>query len=69
MVCCRTWSPPMTNTAGAVLGQVAVATKRDKIPAVRDLLACFDLTGAVITVDVMHAHNDAATIIPAVSGN
>jgi hypothetical protein len=48
------------HAAGTVLGQVAVAAKSNEIPAVRDLLACFDLTGAVVTVDAMHTQTDTA---------
>lgn len=51
------------HASGAVLGQVAVAAKSNEIPVVRDLLACFDLTGAVITVDAMHTQTDTATAI------
>jgi hypothetical protein len=51
------------HVAGTVLGQVAVAAKSNEIPAVRDLLACFDLTGAVVTVDAMHTQTDTATAI------
>ena len=44
----------LDHHAGAVLGQVAVSAKTNEIPAVRTLLASFDLTGAVVTVDAMH---------------
>lgn len=46
------------HTTGTVLGQVAVAAKSNEIPAVRDLLATFDLTGVVITVDAIHTQTD-----------
>ncbi len=49
------------HTHGTVLGQVATAAKSNEIPAVRDLLACFDLTAAVVTVDAMHTQTDTAT--------
>jgi hypothetical protein len=51
------------HTAGAVLGQVAVAAKSNEIPAVRTLLGSFDLVGAVVTVDAMHTQTDTATAI------
>jgi len=57
------------HAAGTVLGQVAVAAKSNEIPAVRDLLACFDLTGAVVTVDAMHTQTDTATAITAAGGD
>jgi predicted transposase YbfD/YdcC len=57
------------HTAGAVLGQVAVAAKSNEIPAVRDLLACFELTGVVVTVDAMHTQTDTATAITAAGGD
>lgn len=57
------------HTSGAVLGQVAVAAKSNEIPAVRDLLACFDLTGAVVTVDAMHTQTDTATAITSAGGD
>lgn len=46
---------------GTVLGQVAVAAKSNEIPAAPDLLACFDLTAAMVTVDAMHTQTDTAT--------
>lgn len=49
--------------AGAVLGQVCVDAKSNEIPAVRTLLARFDLAGAVVTVDAMHTQTDTATLI------
>src|SRR5674476_421877 len=57
------------HAAGTVLGQVAVAAKSNEIPAVRDLLACFDLTGAVVTVDAMHTQTDTATAITQAGGD
>jgi hypothetical protein len=48
------------HTAGAVLGQVAVAAKSNEIPAVQRLLGLFDLTGTVTTVDAMHTQTDTA---------
>ena len=57
------------HTAGAVLGQVAVAAKSNEIPAVRDLLATFDLKAVVVTVDAMHTQTDTATAITAAGGD
>jgi len=42
------------QSAGAVLGQLAVASKSNEIPALRDLLDSMDITDAVITADAMH---------------
>lgn len=54
----RTHAPHLVaefdHDAGTVLGQVAITAKSNEIPAVRTLLACLDLTGAVVTVDAMH---------------
>ena len=57
------------HTAGTVLGQVAVAAKSNEIPAVRDLLATFDLKAVVVTVDAMHTQTDTATAITAAGGD
>jgi hypothetical protein len=49
---------------GAVLGQVAVDTKSNEIPAVRELLKAFtDLAGAVITAGALHTQSDTAQAI------
>ncbi|CAN5771905.1 ISAs1 family transposase [soil metagenome] len=56
------------HTAGAVLGQVAVAAKSNEIPAVRTLLGSFDLAGAVVSVDAMHTQTDTATAITEAGG-
>jgi len=48
---------------GVVLGQLAVAAKSNEIPAVRTLLAGFDLAGVVVTVDAMHTQTDTAQLI------
>jgi len=53
------------HTAGAVLGQVAVAAKSNEIPAVQGLLGLFDLTGTVVTVDAMHTQSETAQKITA----
>ncbi len=57
------------HASATVLGQVAVAAKSNEIPAVRDLLACFDLTGVVVTVDAMHTQTDTATAITSEGGH
>jgi predicted transposase YbfD/YdcC len=57
------------HDAGTVLGQVATAAKSNEIPAVRTLLASFDLAGAVITVDAMHTQHDTATAITDAGGD
>ena len=46
-----------------------MAAKSNEIPAVRDLLACFDLTEAVVTVDAMHTQIDTAIAITAAGGD
>lgn len=43
----------LDHAAGAV-GQLAVATKSNEIPALRDLLDTLDIAGSVITADAMH---------------
>ncbi len=57
------------HATGTVLGQVAVAAKSNEIPAVRDLLACFDLTGVVVTVDAMHTQVETAQAITTAGGD
>lgn len=51
------------HATGTVLGQLATAAKSNEIPTVRTLLAGFDLTGVVVTVDAMHTQTDTATAI------
>ena len=46
-----------------------MAAKSNEFPAVRYLLACFDLTGAVVTVDAMHTQTDTATAITSAGGD
>jgi predicted transposase YbfD/YdcC len=46
-----------------------VAAKSNEIPAVRDLLACFDPSGAVVTVDAMHTQTDTARLITEAGGD
>ena len=57
------------HAAGVVLGQLAVAAKSNEIPCVRDLLACFDLTDTIVTLDAMHTQADTATAITSGSGH
>lgn len=59
----------LDHHTGAVLGQLAVAAKSNEIPAVRTLLASFDLAGAVVTVDAMHTQTDTAQLIVEAGGD
>jgi predicted transposase YbfD/YdcC len=58
----------LDHHTGAVLGQLAIAAKSNEIPAVRTLLASFDLSGAVVTVDAMHTQTDTAQLIVEAGG-
>jgi len=58
----------LDHTSATVIGQVATAAKSNEIPAVRGLLACFDLTGVVVTVDAMHTQSETATAITSAGG-
>ncbi|HEX5295951.1 MAG TPA: ISAs1 family transposase [Streptosporangiaceae bacterium] len=54
----------LAHGIGAVLGQVAVDARSNEIPAVRELLKAFaDLTGAVVTMDALHAQHDTARAV------
>ncbi|CNG18738.1 transposase for IS2404 [Mycobacterium tuberculosis] len=54
----------LAHSAGAVLGQIAVAAKSNEIPAVRDLLRAFtDLAGAVVTMDALHTQAGTAELV------
>lgn len=55
--------------SGAVLGQLAVTAKSNEIPAVRTLLAGFDLTDVTVTVDAMHTQTDTAQLIVEAGGD
>jgi len=57
------------HASGTVLGQLAVTAKSNEIPAVRTLLASFDLTGVVVTVDAMHTQTDTAQLIVEAGGD
>jgi hypothetical protein len=57
------------HASGTVLGQLATAAKSNEIPAVRALLAGFDLAGVVVTVDAMHTQADTATAITGAGGD
>lgn len=59
----------LAHGAGLVLGQVAVATKSNEIPAARQLLEHLDLAGAVITMDAMHTQRETAARITAGGGD
>nr|WP_256329176.1 ISAs1 family transposase [Actinomyces ruminicola] len=45
---------------GAVLAQQRVADKTSEVPALKDLLAPHDLTGAVVTADALHTQRHTA---------
>ena len=51
------------HDCGVVLGQLAVTAKSNEIPAVRTLLASYDLAGVVVTVDAMHTQTETAQLI------
>jgi len=60
------------HATGTILGQLATAAKSNEIPAVRTLLAAFDLAadgGVVVTVDAMHTQTDTAGLITAAGGD
>ena len=59
----------LDHATGTVLGQVATAAKSNEIPTVRTLLASFDLTDVVVTVDAMHTQTDTATAITDAGGD
>ena len=54
---------------GTVVGQLAVAAKSNEIPAVRTLLATFDLVNTVVTLDAMHTQHDTARSIVDAGGD
>jgi len=53
----------LDHATAVIVGQLATAAKSNEIPAVRDLLKTFDLTGTVVTVDAMHTQTDTAELI------
>ena len=57
------------HDSGAVLGQLAVTAKSNEIPAVRTLLAGFDLTDVTVTVDALHTQTDTANFIVEAGGD
>lgn len=57
------------HSTGVVLGQLAITTKSNEIPAVQGLLEQFDLTDVVVTVDAMHTQTDTATQIIEAGGD
>jgi predicted transposase YbfD/YdcC len=57
------------HDAGVVLGQVAVDTKSNEIPAARTLLEQLDLDGVVVSLDAMHTQTDTATTILKAGGD
>ncbi|MGP5146833.1 ISAs1 family transposase, partial [Corynebacterium variabile] len=58
----------LDHRSGTVLGQVQIATKSNEIPAVRDLLDQFDLTGTLVTADAMHTLDQTAEHIVSAGG-
>ena len=59
----------LDHTSRTVIWQVAIIAMSNEIPAVRDLLACFDLTGVVVTVDAIHTQTDTATVMTNAGGD
>ena len=59
----------LDQSAGAVLGQLAVASKSNEIPALRDLLTSMNITDAVISADAMHCQRDTASHIAGRGGH
>jgi predicted transposase YbfD/YdcC len=57
------------QSAGAVLGQLAVASKSNEIPALRDLLDRMDITDAVVSADAMHCQRETASHITGRGGH
>ena len=57
------------QASGTVLGQLAIAAKSNEIPTVRTVLAGFDLTDVVVSVDAMHTQTDTAAAIIAGGGD
>ena len=62
-------SLPPRHNIGVVLGQLAITTKGNEIPAVQGLLEFFDLTDVVVTVDAMHTQTDTAAQITDAGGD
>ena len=50
----------MEHSSGLVLGQVAVDSKTNEIPAVRALAGELDLAGRTVTLDVLHVQQQTA---------
>lgn len=59
----------LEHASGAVVGQLAVASKSNEIPALRDLLSGMDITGAVITADALHCQRETAKHITDAGGH
>lgn len=45
------------------LDQITVKSKRNEIPAVRELIELLNVKGAVLTMDAMHCQNEIAELI------
>jgi len=62
----------LDHATGTVVGQLATAAKSNEVPAVRTLLASFDLAsdgGVVVTLDAMHTQADTAKAITGAGGD
>lgn len=59
----------MDHHSGAVVGQVDVNAKTNEIPLLPDVLAQFDITDAVVTVDALHTRVSTASMIVARGGH
>jgi len=53
----------LDHATGTVPGQLATAARSNEIPAVRSLLAGFDLAGVVVTMDAMRTQAETAAAI------
>jgi predicted transposase YbfD/YdcC len=59
----------LDHATGVVVGQLAVTSKSNEIPAVQGLLKLFDLTDVIVTVDAMHTQTDTAQQITGAGGD
>lgn len=51
------------HACGAVVGQLAVTSKSNEIPALRDLLDTMDISDSVVSADAMHCQRETASHI------
>lgn len=59
----------LCQTTGAVLAQLAVGAKTNKIPMLRTLLDTIDITDTVITADALHCQRETAEAIIEAGGH